>query len=192
MVVGPDCDLQRLREYVTGLFDRMQEVGVEVIGYGSGSSRWVPEGFDQKRALQQVGDFLEMCGKIGENRSVTTALEPYNREDANLLNTVTEACTLVQEIDHPNVRLIANFFHMQLNGESPEDLQEVGPFLAHAHIAEPGRGRPQTYPSDHSEFVRALRLAGYEGRLTMTGPLPAYYTLDEAALSLKMSATAPL
>ena len=39
MVVGPDVSLDRLRAYVTPIFDRMQSAGVEVIGYGSGSSR---------------------------------------------------------------------------------------------------------------------------------------------------------
>lgn len=192
MVVGPDRDSKRLKEYVTGLFDRMQLVGVEVIGYGSGGSRWVPEGFDRDLALNQVVDFLQMCGEIGESRSVITTLEPYNRDDANLLNTVPDACALVKKIDHPNVKLMADFFHMKLNGESFDELQDAGPYLAHAHIAEPGRGRPATYPSDHSEYLHALRLAGYDGRVTMTGTLPAYNTPEEAALSLKTAASAPL
>ena len=192
MVVGPDRDLERLRRYVTGLFDRMQAVGVEVIGYGSGGSRWVPEGFDRGRARGQVREFLELCGEIGAGQGVVTALEPYNRDDANLLNTVPEACELVREIGHPNVRLMADFFHMKLNGESFEELDEAGPFLAHAHIAEPGRGRPQTYPSDHSEYLRALRLAGYDGRVTVTGELPAYESPAETAMALKTAASAPL
>ena len=57
-------------------------------------------------------------------------------------------------------------------------------------IAEPGRGRPPTTPADHAAFFAALRAAGYDGRVTQTGPLPAYATPSEAAAALKRLARA--
>ena len=66
MVVGPDVSLDRLRTFVTRVFDLMQRAGVEVIGYGSGGSRWVPDGFDRDKARQQVADFMHLCADLGE------------------------------------------------------------------------------------------------------------------------------
>lgn len=188
MVVGPAADPQRLRAYVTRLFDLMQRAGIEVIGYGSGGSRWVPDGFPRDRALAQVGDFLCLCADLGEPRGVKVALEPYNRDDANLLNTVVEALELVRDIDRMHARLMADFFHMQLNGESFAELERAGPFLIHGHIAEPGRGRPQSTPAEHGAFLLALRGAGYGGRVTQTGDLPAYDSPAEAAAALVKAA----
>lgn len=184
MVVGPDVDAGRLRAYVTRLFDLMRRAGVDVIGYGSGASRWVPDGFPRARALGQVRDFLHLCADLGEPRGVRVALEPYNRDDANLLNTVPEALALTRQVDRPHARLMADFFHMKLNGESLDELREAGPWLIHAHIAEPGRGRPQTTPQEHVDFVAALRRAGYDGRVTQTGDLPAYHSSAEAGAIL--------
>lgn len=188
MVVGPHVNTTRLRAYVTRVFDTMQRAGIDVIGYGSGSSRWAPVGFDRDRALEQVCDFLRMCDELGRPRGVRVALEPYNRDDANLLNTVAEALNLVQTVNLPNCQLMADFFHMQLNGEEMDELLAAGPYLIHAHIAEPGRGRPQTTPAQHAQFLQTLRRAGYDGRVTQTGPLPAYTSPAQAAASLKQAA----
>lgn len=190
MVVGPHVNAKRLRAYVTRLFDTMAAVGIDVIGYGSGGSRWVPAGFDPARALDQVADFLHLCDELGRPRGVRVALEPYNRDDANLLNTVAEALALVQRINRPNCRLMADFFHMQLNGEGWDELTAAAPYLIHAHIAEPGRGRPQSTPVDHAQFLQVLRQAGYNGRVTQTGDLPAYGSPAAAAAVLKAAVKA--
>ena len=185
MVVGPEVDLARLRAYITLVFDRMQRAGIDVIGYGSGESRFVPDGFPRAIALEQVRDFLRMCADLGETRGVRVALEPYNQRDANLINTVPEALKVVQEVNRSSSQLMADFFHMRLNGESFEALATAGPHLIHAHIAEPGRSHPQTNPADHRAYLQALRRAGYDGRVTQTGDLPAYGSPAQAASALK-------
>ncbi len=184
-VVGPEIDNAPVRDYVIRLFDAMQQAGVPVIGYGSGGSRFVPDGFSRDRALEQVNEFLQMCADLGEPRGVQVALEPYNYDDANLINTVPEGVEMVQKVNRPGIQLMADFFHMRLNGESFDTLAAAGPYLIHAHIAEPGRGRPQTTPAEHAAYLRALCEAGYHGPVTQTGELPAYDSPAEAAAALK-------
>ena len=184
-VVGPEVDNAPVRDYVVRLFDAMQQTGVPVIGYGSGGSRFVPDGFSRDRALGQVNDFLQMCADLGEPRGVQVALEPYNYDDANLINTIPEGVEMVQKVNRPGIQLMADFFHMRLNGESFDTLAAAGPYLIHAHIAEPGRGRPQTTPAEHTAYLQALCEAGYYGRVTQTGELPAYDSPEEAAATLK-------
>ena len=187
-VVGPEIDNARVRDYVIRLFDAMQQAGVPVIGYGSGGSRFVPAGFSRDLALEQVNEFLQMCADLGEPRGVQVALEPYNYDDANLINTVPKGIEMVQKVNRPAIQLMADFFHMRLNGESFDTLAAAGPYLIHAHIAEPGRGRPQTTPAEHAAYLRTLCEAGYYGRVTQTGELPAYDSPTEAAATLKQFA----
>ena len=185
MVVGPDVCLDRLRLFVTRIFDRMQRAGIEVIGYGSGGSRWVPDGFNPDVARQQVADFMHLCADIGEPRGVEVALEPYNRDDANLLNTVEDATEFIAGVDRTHAKLMADFFHMKLNNESFDTLAAAAPHLIHAHIAEPGRGRPQTTREDHAAFLQALQRYGYDGRVTLSGTLTAYADDGETCVALK-------
>ena len=100
--VGLAVDNTRVRDYVIRLFDAMQQAGVPVIGYGSGGSRFVPDGFSRDRALEQVGEFLQMCADLGEPRGVQVALEPYNYDDANLINTIPEGIEVVREVNRPH------------------------------------------------------------------------------------------
>ena len=185
MVVGPFVDSERLRSYTTRLFDRMQRAGVEILVFGSGTARTAPDGFPMDRAQAQLKEFVTLCSDLAQPRNVQIVLEPQNYTDTNMLHTVPQALSLANEVDRPNVKVMADFFHICLNEEPLEDLVAAGPALAHAHIAEPGRGRPQTTPADHAAFFATLERAGFDGHVTKTGPLPAYASEAEAAAALK-------
>jgi sugar phosphate isomerase/epimerase len=185
MVVGPTVDAERLRSYTTRVFARMQRAGVEIMVFGSGTARTVPDGFPTDRAQTQLKEFVTLCADLAEPRQVRIVLEPQNYTDTNMVHTVPQAQSLANEVDRPNVKVMADFFHMCLNEEPLDDLVAAGPYLAHAHMAEPGRGRPQTTPADHASFFATLERAGYDGRVTKTGPLPAYASEAEAAAALK-------
>jgi sugar phosphate isomerase/epimerase len=185
MVVGPDVDTARLWAYTKRLFVQMERAGIEVIGYGSGESRFVPDGFPRNQALEQVQGFLRLCASQGGPRGIRVAIEPYNRRDTNLIHTVSEALDMVRRVNRSSIRLMADFYHMRLNADPFDALATVGSYLIHAHIAEPGRGVPQTTPEDHAAYLRMLSAAGYDGRVTQTGDLPAYDSPTEAATALK-------
>jgi sugar phosphate isomerase/epimerase len=131
-----------------------------------------------------------MCADLAEPRGLQVVIEPQNYTDTNLLHTVPQADRLADEINRPNVQVMADFFHMCLNDEPMQDLVDHASYLRHGHIADPGRGRPVTTVEDHAQFFAALHRAGYDGRVSHTGPLPAYPSNREAAATLKSLARA--
>lgn len=190
MVVGPRVNRERLRSYTTRVFDRMQRAGVELMVFGSGTARSAPDGFSMDEAHTQVRDFLLMCADLAEPRNLQVVIEPQNYTDTNLLHTVPQAVRLAEEINRPNTQVMADFFHMCLNDEPMQDLVDHASYLRHGHIADPGRGRPITTVDDHARFFEALHRAGYDGRVSQTGPLPTYESHEEAARTLKSLARA--
>jgi len=190
MVVGPHVDQQRLRTYSTRTFDRMQRAGVELMAFGSGTARSAPDGFPMDQAYSQIRDFLLMCADLAEARDLKVVIEPQNRTDTNMLHTVPDAVRLAREIDRPCVQVMADFFHMCLNDEPMQDLVDSAQYLIHGHMADPGRGRPVTSVDDHAAFFDALHRAGYDARVSQTGPLPIYRSNEEAAATLKSLARA--
>ena len=62
-VVGETVDFPRLSRYVETACRRANEIGGEVIVYGSSGSRNIVEGYSEERALAQIAEFLDMAAE---------------------------------------------------------------------------------------------------------------------------------
>lgn len=182
-VTGPDVDHARLSAYAGTAFRRAASLGTRFIVFGSGGARQIPDGWPRAEGFEQFIRALEICAPLAQKHGVTLVVEPLNRAECNLVNTVVEGALAVARVNHPNIRLLVDFFHMLRNDESPEDLVKVGPFIAHAHIAEKAnRTAPGVAGDDFHPFLTALNRAGYTGALSIEckfGENP----LDEAVRS---------
>jgi sugar phosphate isomerase/epimerase len=167
-VSGPNVDYARLDRFAATAFRRAKEHGTTLIVFGSAGARQVPEGFSHATAFEQYVDVLRQCGPLAEENGVTLLVEPLNRCECNLVNTVREGAEAVRRANTSGVKLLVDFFHMARNGESPDDLLKVGPLIRHAHVAENrDRAAPGTHGENFRPFYRALRRTGYNGLLTI-------------------------
>lgn len=165
---GPDIDYARLDRYARTLFRRCREIGLQFIVFGSAGARMVPEGFPITRAFEQYVDLLRQFAPLAEQSGVTIVVEPLNRGECNLVNTVLEGAEAVRRANHPAVKLLVDLFHMLRNGESPDDIVTVGPLIRHAHLAENrDRAAPGIHGEDFRPFLRALRQVGYNDHLAL-------------------------
>jgi sugar phosphate isomerase/epimerase len=167
-VAGPDIDYARLERYATTTFRRAREIGMSLVVFGSAGARMIPEGFPATKAFEQYVDILRQFGPLAEANGVALVVEPLNRGECNLVNTILEGAEAVRRANTPAVRLLVDLFHMLRNGESPDDIVKVGPLIRHAHLAEKqDRGAPGVNGEDFRPFLRALRRTGYNERLTL-------------------------
>ena len=171
-ITGPDADPAALKKYAAEAFRRAGKAGVEVIVFGSGGARRIPEGFDRARAWAQLIDFGRMIGPLAQENGVTVAVEPLNLSECNVLNTVGESADYVRAVGHPNVRLLVDGYHWSKDGDSLDAIAASGPLLVHAHVATV-EGRRAPAPGDTcAPFFAALRKAGYDGRVSIEGSIP--------------------
>lgn len=165
---GPDIDYARLDRYAQTVFRRCKEIGMTLIVFGSAGARMVPPGFTLAKGFEQYVDILRQFGPLAEENGVTIVVEPLNRVECNLVNTVLEGAEAVRRANQPSVKLLVDIFHMLRNGESPDDILKVGPLIRHAHIAEnKDRAAPGVNGEDFRPFLRALRRTGYNDRLAL-------------------------
>ncbi len=166
--VGPSVNEDAILKWADIAFRRMQTAGIGIMVFGSGGSRRIPDGFDKAKAQQQFIQLNRRLGPVAQRYKVTIVLEPLNYGETNLLNTVEEGLAMAQEVRHPNVKLLADIFHMLRNGESPEGIIKAGSWLKHVHVAEKEkRTAPGVQGDDFRPYFRALRKIKYPGRLTI-------------------------
>jgi sugar phosphate isomerase/epimerase len=173
-ITGPDVDAHALQVYVATTLARAEQAGVEVIVFGSGGARQIPDGFDRAMAWDQLIAFCGMVAPLAQAHGVTVVVEPLNKAECNVLTTVSECAALVNAVAHPAVRLLVDAYHFMRDGDAYEDIVTYGDLLAHVHIATvPNRLPPGAEPCDFSRFFRALADAAYTGRVSIEGKVQA-------------------
>ena len=170
-LTGPEVDKEKIREYLENVFVKVSQLGGKIVVFGSGGPRRIPEGWDREKAWGQLKDAARITGDIAGKYDITIAMEPLNTGETNILNSVSEGFKFVQEVAHPNVKLLADFYHMRKENEDISVLKSVASQLVHLHIA---KGSDRAYPKDlsedlYEEFFNTLREAGYDGRCSIEG-----------------------
>jgi D-psicose/D-tagatose/L-ribulose 3-epimerase len=157
--------VEQLRENIA----TTAEIGARIIagplyapvGYLPGRRRTADE---WKRAVdgwQQLGPWLAQHG-------VTAAIEPLNRFETFFLNTAEDAARLCDEIGHPNVGILFDTFHANIEEKSiAEGYETVARHLKHVHTCENDRGTPGSGHIEWAPVFAAIRRIGYDGWLTI-------------------------
>ncbi len=166
--VGPDAVPSQILKFADIAFNRAQKAGVEFIVFGSGASRQIPEGFSHDKARLQFISLCDSMALIANNYNVVVLLEPLNKKECNFINSVAEGGEIVKEINHPNIRLLADIYHMLVENEPPDNIIKYEYLIKHVHIAEKqDRAAPGTNNEDFRPYFNALQKAGYTGKLSV-------------------------
>lgn len=184
-LTGPQVDAPAVRAYVQTVCRRARRAGVRILVFGSGGARRVPDGWDRLEAWSQLVTFGRLLADEAAAQELTVVMEPLNRRETNLVNTVAEGAALVRAVNHPALRLLVDGYHWLLDGDSAEDVVANGGLLAHAHVATvPNRLPPGAEACPLPHFFETLARAGYRGRLTYEGDLSDPERRLPAALAL--------
>lgn len=165
-VVGPDVDARRVRGYLARAAELTGEAGAEVVVFGSGWARNAPDGWERARAEGQLTEALSWCADALEGTGCTLAIEPLNRKESNIINSVAEGVDFAERVNRPEIRVLADFYHMDEEQEPLEALKAHRDWLAHIHVADAGRRNPGTGSYDYDRFFGHLRAIGYAGMIS--------------------------
>lgn len=169
-VTGPDARPDTVLRYAEVAFRRAASVGIRIIVFGSSGARSVPDGFDRQQARSQFISLLKKIGPVARKYGIMVALENLQKSETNFINTVEEALVIAREVNDPNIRVLADIFHMMRESERPEALIAAGAYLVHCHIAElKDRTAPGMSGDDFRPYLSALRKMGYRGGISIEG-----------------------
>jgi len=93
-------------------------------------------------------------------------LEPLNRYETHLINTLDQGADLCRRINRPGIQLMADFFHMSIEEANiAESVTQASPFIRYVHVADSNRKQPGRGHLDFRPGFTALKAAGYDGYL---------------------------
>ena len=112
--------------------------------------------------LMRIAPMLEAAG-------MTALVEPFNRVNHlnHLLNGSQPTLPMVRSVNSPRVKMLWDFYHMQLeDGDLIEKFTAGIDQVAHVQIGDvPGRHQPGTGEVNHTNLLKAVRAAGYRGKI---------------------------
>lgn len=170
-LTGPNADLRPVKEYLERGFSRGERLGAKVAVFGSAGARNYPDGWPKGKALTQLEQFLGMAAPIAAQHGIYIAVESLNSGECNIINSVSEALVLAKLAGKFNVGVLADWYHMAVDGEDNRGILDAKKLLLHCHIANP-EGRRFPLPddgTDFSVFFGTLKKVGYEGRVSVEG-----------------------
>ncbi|MBK0326612.1 TIM barrel protein [Rhodobacteraceae bacterium F11138] len=116
-----------------------------------------------KRNLVHTADVMDAIG-------VKVMVEPVNRNDVPgfFLSGLADGLALLDDIDHPNLALQFDFYHMAITEpDLPAAIRRAGHRIGHVQFADtPGRHEPGTGTIDFAAAFAALRETGYDAEVS--------------------------
>jgi len=150
-------------------------VGVMTPGsYGMFSRRLPP--FEPPRSPEEDRSILlDALGRLGEHaekEGVELFLEPLNRYEDYLVNTLAQAADLIQEVGSPAVRIVADTYHMNIEEADPAAaLMAVAPYIGHLQASDSNRLEPGAGHIDWALFGATVSAIGYHRSIAIESRL---------------------
>lgn len=175
-LISPEKEIREAGiEFLKERIDVVSELGSDVLGgviyaaWGefTGKMRTAEEWDYCREYLLKVADYAKQKG-------VVLALEPVNRYETYFLNTVEDTRRLVEEINHPNVKIHPDTYHLNIEEESFYGaIKTAGEYLYHIHLCENNRGIPGTGHVAWDGVFRALKELEYDRWAIVESFVPA-------------------
>ncbi len=113
---------------------------------------------------------LEALGRLGEiaaREGVLILLEPLNRYEDHMVNTLAQATELTTATGLESVRVVADTYHMNIEEADPlGSLRAHADRLGHVQLSDSNRLEPGAGHLDWGALLRCLDAIGYDGYLS--------------------------
>ena len=165
----PTFPAERVTDYISAVLPVIAGAalpGAKIV-FGSGAARAIPAGIDTAEGRARFADVVTEVRDAARLNDLQIILEPLNRGETNLLNTLEETVAFLDEFGIDGVPVVADLYHVMLEDEPLSVVQALGSRIGHAHIADSGRTPPGQGDWPLEPFISALRGGGYSGAISI-------------------------
>ena len=178
-------EVRSTQSFLRECVDLAVRVGSPVVGgpmYSAVGRTWLLEAGERPRTLERLAVALRPVADYAGERAVKLALEPLNRYETSLVNTVEQGLEIVGAVDSPALGLLLDTYHMNIEEKRPADaIRLAGSHVVHVHASASDRGAPGADHIDWPAVAEALRDVAYAGALCIEAFTPEQPAIARAA-----------
>jgi D-psicose/D-tagatose/L-ribulose 3-epimerase len=198
-VMTPDRDLTTTDPAVTGstqdylrqCIDIAAVVGSPIVAgpiYAPVARLWTLDAEDRRLTVARLVEALRAVADHAERRGVRLALEPLNRYETSLVNTVEQAMEVVDGVGSPALGVLLDTFHMNIEEKDPASAVRLAAgHIGHVQACGTDRGTPGADQFGWGRFADALAEAAYAGPVCIES-----FTVHNASIARAASIWRPL
>jgi D-psicose/D-tagatose/L-ribulose 3-epimerase len=179
------------QDYLRACIDFAAGVGARsVCGpfYAATGRVWRMDADQRQAAYDDLRTHLAPVVDHAVAQGVRLGVEPLNRYETSLVNTVDQALTALGPLLGEGLGLALDSYHLNIEERSSADaIRAAGQHLAHVQVCGSDRGAPGGDQTDWPAFVAALDEVGYDGPLVIES-----FTADNASIATAASIWRPL
>jgi sugar phosphate isomerase/epimerase len=141
---------------------------------GAGGARILPSPEKYNNVIEQMADICKYAiSPVLDEYGIILALEGLRRDETPIMHRTDESVKIAKLANVPNIKVMADLYHVAGEGENLADFANYRGYIRHGHIGKP---QPRVMPSegdgyDYKPFFDALRLANFNGRLSVEAGL---------------------
>jgi sugar phosphate isomerase/epimerase len=111
---------------------------------------------------------LAALGEHAAELGVALLVEPLNRYEDHMVNTVAQAAALIADAGSRGLAILADTYHMNIEEDDPcATLATHAPLVGAVHLSDSNRAQPGTGHVPFERIVATLREAGFDGVLSV-------------------------
>jgi D-psicose/D-tagatose/L-ribulose 3-epimerase len=157
--------------YLKHLVDAVSTMGGRLVAgpiYSAVGRQWQATPEQRQRDLERCTKNLKEVARYAEGKGVTLAIEALNRFETSFINLTEQAVELMRMVDSPNMKLMMDTFHANIEEKSlGKAIELAGSDLVHVHANENDRGTPGSGHVAWSEISAALKKVRFSGTLSI-------------------------
>lgn len=164
-VSSSDADQRRRgAEHLRAVVAVARDIGVAQVNgvlYGPLGHSGEPVGADRRaRSAEVLTDVAEVAAQAG----VRLCVELVNRYETAMLNTVEQALDYLAMVEHPNLRLHLDTYHLAIEERDPASaIRAALPSLGYFELDQSHRGRLDEGSLDLRKLAEPVARSGYDG-----------------------------
>ena len=191
LVAADQASVERTQAYLMACISMAGSIGSPTVCgpfYAQTGRVWRMSRDQRRDAYAELRRNLQPVAARAQESGVVLGIEPLNRYETSLINTVEQALEALGPLLGKGVGLALDTYHLHIEERSvAAAVRAAGEHLVHVQVCGNDRGAPGGDQTDWKGLLQVLDEVGYEGPLNIES-----FTVENAAIAVAASIWRPL